>query len=189
MPGQVEREHRAPLGEAVEVEAPVLGVAAEAVQEDQHVVALAYGEHAQRARRRLDRLGARAAGVLLGLARHERGLELLDERVDLGVRDLGRRDHAEQAAHRHDVADRRDAPAQNAGRGRLDGAVIFSVSTSAISSPTAISAPSSTSHSVSRPSVIERPHLGIAQLLGSCRRALPGGGPHRVLDPARRPGT
>ena len=42
---------------------------------------------------------------------------------------------------------------------------IFSVSTSATSSPTATSAPSSTSQSVSWPSVIDRPHLGMPSLV------------------------
>jgi hypothetical protein len=113
---------RARLGQRGRGEEPVVEVAAEAVQEQHRVAALALAQVPQRARADLDRLGLGAC-VLVALARHERRLELGHEGVDVGVRRLGVRHHREQPADRDRLAGRRDLPAQHAGHRALHGAV------------------------------------------------------------------
>ena len=124
-PGRSGASTRRPAASAVEVEPPVLGVAAEAVQQQHGLVALALHEHAQLARAHRDRLRLRAlAGRPVALAGHERAWNSCTNASISAVRHLGRRDHAQQAADRYDARPpaatwRRRTP----GDGRLDGAV------------------------------------------------------------------
>ena len=100
------------------------------------------------------------------LARHERGLELGHERVDLlvGVRRVG--DHAQQPADRDHLAHPADPAAQDALRRRLHRAGdLLGLHLRELLARPSTSAPSSTSQSSSLPSVMDRPHFGIPSLL------------------------
>ena len=108
---EVERVHLALARQRLGVEEPVVEVAAEAVQEHERLAALALAQEADAVRDL-----RRWTGVLLGLARHERGLELGHEGVDLGVGDRRVGDHAEQSADRDDLAVGRHPAAEHARR-------------------------------------------------------------------------
>ena len=122
MARQLERVDGVALRQRRRGEEPAVEVAAEAVQQQHRVAALALAQVAQRAGADLDGLGL-GAGVLVGLAGDERRLELGHEGVDVGVRCLAVGHHAQQPAHRDHLPGRGDVPAQNACHGALDRAV------------------------------------------------------------------
>ena len=122
MPRQVEGVDRPLGGERVVVEEPIVEVAAEAVDEDDRRAAFALRQIADVPPGDLDRLGGRAAVLVVVLGRHEVGQEIRDEGVDVAVGDALVGDDAEQAADRQHVALLRHMAAQHAGVRRLDRA-------------------------------------------------------------------
>jgi hypothetical protein len=119
---QVERVHGAVAAQRLDVEQPVVQVAAEAVQEHDRLAALARAQEAQAQPAHRHGL-RRRPGLLLGRLGDEGGLEVGHEGVDVGVGHARVGDHAEQAADRDHVALRGHPPAEDARRGRLDRAV------------------------------------------------------------------
>ena len=122
MPRQVEGVDRTRRGKRLVVEQPVVEVAAEAVDQDDRRAAFAPCEIADLPPVDLHRLGGGAAVLVIVFGRHEVGLEVGDEGVDVGVGNALIGDDAEQAADRQHVAFLGDAAPEHAGVRRLDRA-------------------------------------------------------------------
>ena len=113
MARQIQRIGGPPVGEGLLIELPVVEIAAEAVNEhDRHALALAERQIADAPAARLDGLGLRRRLDRRGRMGGELLLERGDVGVEVGIRNRGLGDHAQERADRHGLALADHDPAQ-----------------------------------------------------------------------------
>ena len=188
-PGQVERVDRAVAAQRPDVEQPVVEVAAEAVQQHDRLAALALAQEAQRAAADVTVSGC-GAGVLLGLAGHEASPRTRPRTRRCRRRRPTRR--RSRRAGRRPGSRRPRPPRGGAARpptGDSTTPLIFSVSTSATSSPT-VDLGALLDEPVDDPPLGHRQApLGHAQLLDHARAAVAAPVVSRIAVGDRRPAS
>ena len=125
MAGQVESVDRTARSERLVIEKPVVEVAAETVDENRCLAAVATFEVTHGVAFDLDGVGSGTRELRLGILRHEVGLKIGHEGVDFSVGDGSFCDDREQSRHRHDIPHRRHVAAQDTAGRRFDRAGDF----------------------------------------------------------------
>jgi hypothetical protein len=122
VPGKVERVDGVVGCQGGSGEQPVVEIATEAVDEHDGLAALALTQVSQRPGCHLDSL-RRSGGVLPGFAGNEGRLELRHEGINVRIRHIRLRDHAEEPADGNQLTGRGNASVQDPGDRALHGTV------------------------------------------------------------------